>query len=162
MQFSGDESVSSDKLSTLFDLAGQNAKSGLISDALSILEKFESDVVSPARIPSSGIATPEEERDLFAKLKGTWRLQYHNGSERLEISDTGLYSLVSAKGQTPRFQLKLIALNSGDSKIELAKDFKNSGRRWDIEVLKLDDFDNPQCMKGQSKDTSNLLIYSRM
>ncbi len=162
-RFSGDDLVSREKVSKLFELAGQNVKSGLISDAINFLDQFESEIANPIRTRLAGVPTAEEEHEVFTKLKGCWKLEYHNGTEKVEITEKGLYSLLSSNSASrPKFQLKLIASNPLNSKIELAKNFADNGNRWDIEVLRLDDFARPKIMTGSSKGSRKPLAYRRV
>jgi hypothetical protein len=147
----------------LYQLATDSARSSAIDKLISALDHPPSVDPVATRLVLPSIPTDDDERSIFAAVAGVWVLDYSRGKEAAEITPAGIYQLINPtnKGRTPKYRLRLIAMNRSTKRIEMAKDYLSNGRRLQIEVLELDDMENPKRMSGEAKHDQHQLHYLR-
>jgi hypothetical protein len=90
-------------------------------------------LVGEPAIRSAPQPTIEQQKAVFAALKGKWKVDWPGGSEVASIDESGNYS-VDGYPDNPKFILSVVACNDMLTRVEIAKDYLN-GKRHLIEVL---------------------------
>lgn len=147
------------RVSKLYSLAQDRTRTAAIERLSAALEKQS----QPDPEPKFTLPTTPSEDDksaVFRAIQGLWRLEDSRGQEYARIFPTGDYSVRDhAKREHPKYKFRLIAINRADKKIELAKDTLDN-KRLQIEVLQLDDMDQPTRMEGEAKHDRHHLLYT--